>query len=153
MKKFLIISSVLIPFAASAALAQVTTRMTTFLEKSVAEGTGGSKIVLQTPSQVFPGDRVVYVLSYHNAGAASATNFAVTDAIPSHVSFEESPDATALVSVDGGKSWGHLATLKVSSPNGERAARPEDVTHIRWSLSAPIPAGADGKLSFRGTVK
>jgi uncharacterized repeat protein (TIGR01451 family) len=125
------------------------TKITPFIEKTVTQPDGKTKLVLQEPSKVFPGDKIVYVLSYHNGGAAAATNFAITDPIPQHMIFDGTPDASALVSVDGGKSWGNLATLKV----GTRAARPEDVTHVRWALASAIPAGADGKLSFRGTVK
>jgi len=131
---------------------QVSVKFTSFVEKP-ATVNGTTKLVLQEATKVFPGDKVVYVLSYHNSGRTAASNFAITDPIPEHVVFEGTPDATALVSVDGGKSWGSLATLKVASATGFRAARPEDVTHVRWALKSAIPAGADGKLSFRGTVR
>ena len=132
---------------------QISTKITSFVEKTVATANGGTKLELQEPKTVFPGDKIVYVLSYHNGGAVSAGNFAVTDPIPQHLVFDGTPDTSALVSVDGGKSWGNLATLKVVTPQGARAARPEDVTHVRWALKTAVPAGGDGKLSFRGTVK
>lgn len=132
---------------------QVQTSFKAFVEKSVASSDGTTKLVLAEPQKVFPGDKIVYVLSYRNAGGAPATNFAITDPIPGPLVFESTPDATALVSVDGGKSWGNLATLKVAGANGLRAARPEDVTHVRWMLRGVVPAGGEGKLSFRATVK
>ena len=47
-----------------------------------------------------------------------------------------------------------LVALKVRGPNASlRAARFDDVTHVRWALKAPIPVGGSGRLSFRGTVK
>ena len=131
----------------------ISTKITSFVEKTVPGINGASKLVLQEPKQVYPGDKIVYVLSYHNSGAQPATNFAITDPIPQHLVFDGTPDSSALVSVDGGKSWGALGALKVSSSSGVRAARPEDVTHVRWALKTAIPAGAEGKLSFRGTVK
>jgi len=151
MKKLITLIALTLPVAAFAQT-QVETKITPFVEKAVQEASG-TKLVLETPNKIFPGDKIVYVLSYHNTGQSPATNFAITDPIPEHMTFDSSPDASALVSVDGGKTWGSLAALKVSTPNGLRAARPEDVTHIRWALKTAIPAGAEGKLSFRGTVK
>jgi hypothetical protein len=56
--------------------------------------------------------------------------------------------------VDGGKTWGPLASLKVALADGSsRAALASDVTHIRWSLGRPIAAGSGGELSFRGVVE
>ncbi|MDE2339640.1 MAG: DUF11 domain-containing protein [Alphaproteobacteria bacterium] len=153
MKKIALIFLLLAPFAAVAAGGGVSTHIMTFVEKTMPSDNGATKVVLEAPSQVFPGDKIVYVLSYHNGGAAPAGNFSITDPIPPSLTFEGTPDANALVSVDGGKSWGNLATLKITTAAGTRAARPEDVTHIRWALNTPIPAGGDGKLSFRGTVK
>lgn len=130
----------------------ISTKLSAFVEKTVHDA-NGTKLVLEDRKQIFPGEKVVYVLSYHNSGQAAVSNFAITDAVPGPISFESTPDATALVSVDGGKSWGSLSTLKVAVGSGFRAARPEDVTHVRWALKTAIPAGAEGKLSFRGTVK
>ncbi len=132
---------------------QITTKISSFVEKAVQGPNGTTKVELVEPKTVFPGDKIVYVLSYHNMGASAATNFAVTDPIPQHLVFDGTPDASALVSVDGGKSWGNLAALKITTPAGPRAARPEDVTHVRWALKTAVPAGGEGKLSFRGTVK
>jgi len=151
MKIILTLIALTAPMAAMAE-SQVITKMSSFVEKTVNQG-NSTKLVLEERSKVFPGEKIVYVLSYHNAGQSAASNFAITDAIPGPIAFDSTPDSSALVSVDGGKSWGVLATLKVPTPKGLRAARPEDVTHIRWALKSVIPAGAEGKLSFRGVVK
>lgn len=125
-----------------------------FVER-VKPGPDGKPIVVrETPKVVTPGDKLVFELAYRNQGAQPATGFALTDPIPGAVSFAgaESPGAT--FSVDGGKSWGPLASLRIAQAGGaSRAATPADVTHIRWSFSQAIPAGASGKLSFRGVVK
>jgi hypothetical protein len=77
----------------------------------------------------------------------------VTNQMPPAVVFQHAGNG-ALVSVDGGKSWGALSTLFIAEHNGRRrSARPEDVTHIRWQLNQPVPAGGAGKLTFRGTVR
>ncbi len=50
--------------------------------------------------------------------------------------------------------WGQLADLTVPMADGtRRPAQPADVTHVRWAFQKPIPAGATGKLIFRGVVK
>ena len=103
---------------------------------------------------VVPGDRLLFVLSYRNNGAAPAANFVVTNPLPPAVAFSGTEDARADVSVDGGHSWGKLATLQVRESDGTmRAARADDVNSIRWAFAQPIPAGEAGRLTFRGVVR
>jgi len=105
------------------------------------------------PKPVFPGDKLLFVLSYRNQGAKAAENFVVTNPIPGTVRFV-SNEGDAQYSVDGGRNWGRLATLKVKRSDGLlRAAQPDDVTHIRWTLARPIPVGGFGSVSFNGLVK
>ncbi len=125
-----------------------------FVEKNVAVPGAKPKVVLVKQNSGPPGTRLVFTHSYHNGGKAPAANFAMTNPIPSGVEYSGSDDVIAMVSVDGGKSFGPLATAKVRGADGSlRAARPEDVTHVRWALKAPIPVGGSGKFSFKGTVK
>jgi uncharacterized repeat protein (TIGR01451 family) len=124
-----------------------------FVEKSVAQTGGPAKVTLEQPKSVPPGARLDFVLSYRNLGKTPATNFTVTNPMPNGVAFDSTADAGASYSVDGGKTWGPLTTLRVPAGATIRAAVPEDVTHIRWVLKAPIPVGGTGKLSFRGFVK
>ena len=143
-------------FAATAAEAQnnVTLGNQAFVEHVRVDAQGRRNVTLDPPGVVTPGDHLVFVLTYRNGGAQPATGFAVTNPIPPQVAFERSDDATAVVSVDGGQSWGPLATLTVAQPDGSRRpAAAADVTHVRWSFSQPIPAGAEGRLTFRGIVK
>ena len=97
------------------------------------------------------------------------SGFVVNNPIHSAVSFVEVAQDWALVSVDGGKSFGKLDALtvavvseeteasdtasEVSEGSSNRAAQPSDVTHIRWAFSNAIAAGASGELVFRGIVK
>lgn len=124
-----------------------------FVEKTI-EAQGRAKVVLEEPKLVVPGDKLVFVLSYTNRGVAPATDFVVTNPMPGAVAFQSTPDQAAVVSIDGGKAWGPLASLKVKESDGTvRGARPEDVTHVRWTFAKAIPAGQGGKLSFRGVVR
>lgn len=125
-----------------------------FVEKTVVQPNGTPKTLLVTQKSGPPGTRLLFTHSYHNASKVPVANFGMTNPMPAGVDFFGSDDASATVSVDGGKNWGSLGTLKVRGADGAlRAARPEDVTHVRWALKTPIPAGGAGKLSFHGVVK
>lgn len=133
---------------------RVSLASTVFVEKTITDTSGKSRVILVEPQLVAPGDRLVFILAYRNMGGAPANDFVVTNPMPQAVAYQGTPDETALVSVDGGRSWGRLAFLKVKDSDGRvRGARPEDVTHVRWSMKQPIPAGAQGRLSFRGIVR
>ena len=152
--KFLLFMLALIAPAAAMAQQNVSLSSEVYVEKTVMDAKGEAKIVREKPEVVTPGDRLVFVLSYKNQGAQPATGFTVTNPVPAAVAFNAVEGAGSQVSVDGGKSWGALAALKVALPDGtSRAAAPADVTHIRWNFAQPIAAGGGGQLSFRGTVK
>lgn len=142
--------------APSLALAADSVALTSavFVERQMTDSDGKSRVELRAPQVVTPGDRLVFILSYQNQGAASAKQFTVTNPLPSAVAFAGSADEVAVVSVDGGHIWGPLSQLKMREEDGQwRNARPDDVTHIRWTFAQPLRAGAAGKLSFRGTVR
>jgi uncharacterized repeat protein (TIGR01451 family) len=125
-----------------------------FVERAVVQPDGKTKTVLVKQKSGPPGTQLVFTHSYRNTAAKPVANFGMTNPIPSGVDFVSTDDASASVSVDGGKTYGPLALVKVRAADGtQRAARPEDVTHVRWVFKTPIPAGGSGKLSFKGTVK
>lgn len=125
-----------------------------YVERIVPDAGGKTRTVLEEPKVVTPGDRLVFILQYRNTGTQSAKDFVVTNPMPAPVAYQGTSDTVAQVSVDGGKTFAPLASLKVRETDGAvRAARPEDVTHVRWALREPIAAGAQGKLSFRGVVR
>jgi hypothetical protein len=137
-----------------AAANQVSLNNDVFVERVSTDADGKRRVTLEAPKVVLPGDRLLFVLSYRNASGKAADKFVVTNPMPAAVQFAEQADDAALVSVDGGKNWGLLAQLRVANADGtDRPARTEDVTHIRWAFSQPIPAGGTGKLMFRGIVK
>ncbi|XVJ62597.1 MAG: DUF11 domain-containing protein [Sphingopyxis sp.] len=133
---------------------QVALDNSVFVERVQTDAAGKQRILLEEPKVVVPGDRLVFVLNYRNAGAQAADKFVITNPLPAAVRFADAGDTRPFVSVDGGKQWGLLADLTVAMADGtRRAAQPADVTHIRWAFQKPIPAGATGKLMFRGVVK
>lgn len=152
MKWALILAAFAAPQAALAA-AQVTLDSKVFVERSVKASDGRVQLVRAAPKPVFPGDTLLFVLSYRNGGAKPADHFTVTNPIPASVTFVSS-DGGADYSVDGGRTWGPLAALRVPAAGGSlRAPTPSDVTHVRWTLNRAIPVGGSGTLSFHGLVK
>jgi uncharacterized repeat protein (TIGR01451 family) len=125
-----------------------------FVERQITRSDGSRKIVLEPPHLVTPGDHLVFVVKYRNVGATTANNFVVTNPLPAAVTFNGTSDGLEVVSINGGKSWGMLGTLRVAKADGSfRPAERSDVTHIKWNLNQPLTAGAEGKLIFRGIVK
>ena len=153
MKILLALLAILTPVAVQAAN-DVALTSNVFVEKSVAQPDGRKRLVLEEPRVVVPGDKLVFVLNYKNVGGKPANDFVVTNPMPGAVAYQGTGDAGAIVSIDGGKSWGLLSALKVHNRDGSvRGAYPEDVTHVRWAMKSAIPVGAAGKFSFRGVVR
>lgn len=153
MKSLLIIASLFVSTAAMAA-DKVALASKVFVERQVTAADGKQKIVREDPKLVTPGEKLLFILDYKNEGAAPADKFVVTNPIPSSVTFVASDAAGADYSVDGGKSWGSLASLKVKAADGSlRPANASDVTHVRWVFAKAIPVGGTGSLSFRGVVR
>ena len=152
MRIILALIALIAPAAAAASDVSLTSEV--LVERTRTESDGRTVVVREAPGVVTPGDPLVFQLNYRNTGAEPATGFTVTNPIPEAVAYVGTDSAGAVVSVDGGKSWGALETLSVPTEEGEtRPATPADVTHIRWSFAEAIAAGAGGSLSFRGTVK
>lgn len=153
MKFLLFFASLLLPSAAQAA-DKVALDSKVFVERQVTAADGKQTIVREDPKLVVPGEKLLFVLNYKNEGADPAENFVVTNPIPSSVTFVASGAPGADYSVDGGKSWGPLASLKVKAADGSlRPASAGDVTHVRWVFAKAIPVGGAGSLSFRGVVR
>lgn len=152
--KFFIATLALATAPAAALAAQnVSLDSEVLVERVKTDAQGKRVVTLEAPKVVTPGDRLVFALSYRNGGAQPAADFVVSNPIPSAVAFDGAEGA-ADVSVDGGKSWGRLAALKVRQADGTfRPAVAADVTDVRWAFTQAIPAGGSGKLNFRGIVK
>jgi uncharacterized repeat protein (TIGR01451 family) len=151
-KAVLAASTLFISIPAFATPLQLTSDV--FVEHEIKSANGGKKVTLEKPTLVTPGDNLVFVVRYKNTSGAPATNFSVTNPLPIAVAFNGTSDGLEIVSVDGGKNWGSLSTLKISDKGGKtRPALMTDVTHIKWNLNQTLTPGSEGKLIFRGIVK
>ena len=132
----------------------VTVKSEIFVVRTVTDAAGKSKRTLVDPVQVLPGERLAVILSYTNPAPKPATSFVINNPVNKSIAFTGTDEAWAVVSVDGGKTFGPLATLKVTGADGKpRPAIPADVDSIRWKFAQPIAAGASGKVAFLGVVK
>lgn len=142
------------PAAASAASEMVSLANAVYVEKVEQSDAGQAKRVLAPPRSIGRGDTLIFVVSYRNRGADPASDVVVTNAVPAMVAYAGADQPNTMVSVDGGRSWGTLASLTVKTADGGfRPATTADVTHVRWSFPHALGAGEAGQLSFRGIVK
>lgn len=131
------------------------------IERHEVDSAGQEKATLYTPSQiaVVPGDKVIFTLEVANKGPQAAAGFRAVNPMPSAVQFVSVAEDWAEVSVDGGATWGKLGELKIQAKAAdgiavaERAAGPEDVTHVRWAFADEIAPGSKRTISYRGVVK
>lgn len=121
--------------------------------KVVRQVEEGGKTVekLEEPSQVVPGDRLLFTTRYNNTSSQKADDFVVTNPLPAAVKLTKADGFE--VSVDGGKTFGAFNTLKVAAPGAApRAAELGDVTHVRWRIASIAP-GASGELRYFAEVR
>jgi uncharacterized repeat protein (TIGR01451 family) len=154
MKHAFFLAALAAPTALFAQAQSVALNSKAFVVKQVPEGPGKTKNTLVTPERVLPGEALVFMLEYKNTGAKPATAFVINNPIPANVLFTGVEQPWAVVSVDGGKTFGTLATLKVAKGDGTmRAALPTDVNMVRWKFAQAIPAAGEGRVTFYAMVK
>ncbi|MBB3033064.1 hypothetical protein [Alteriqipengyuania lutimaris] len=134
-------------FAASTAGAQslVAIDREVFLEVS-QERDGRTQRLLAPAEMLERGDTVVLMLAWRSPRDAP---FTISSRVPRNLAFRASGGATAQVSVDGGRTWGTLASLRVEG----RPATSADVTNIRWDVANPRAAKGRGVFTYSAVVR
>ncbi len=155
--KILAIAAVL-ALGSHPAAAQGTGALTSKIElERLAPATSGQAAAKTyvAPDVVVPGDRIRVTLTFTNNGAAPAAGLNLTNPIPEGLVFDETADAAGFsVSVDGGKTFGALASLTVPVSGADpRAAVAADVTHVRWLWPAAVAPGQSRSVAFFGRVR
>lgn len=114
------------------------------IEKRVisVDETGEETVAFVPAAMVAPGDTVRYVLQYDNQGGEPAEAVTLTMPVPEQTDLVEvsTPLETTIVSYsyDGGDTFGPEADM----------ADDLDPTHLRWTFTEDVPAGAEGQVSF-----
>jgi uncharacterized repeat protein (TIGR01451 family) len=126
------------------------------IHETLDDGTQVTRRLLAT--KVIPGDEVIFTLQYRNYGEQPAEDVYITNPIPKHMEFQsaDAPPAGATItySIDDGRSFGELATLRVPAANGnERPAVASDCTHIRWTFDKPLQPGQTGSVAYTALLQ
>ena len=116
-----------------------------FVETS-EERDGAVQRVLAPAETLERGDTVVLMLAWRSP---QDRPFTISSRVPRTLAFRGSGRDTPQVSVDGGRTWGHLSPLRI---NG-RAATSADVTNIRWDVSNPRAARGRGVFTYSAVVR
>lgn len=126
-----------------------------------AKNEAGKEEIKRVPAasaNVTPGDTVIFTNNYINNGDQPAESVVITNPVPVHMLYVDGSaageNARIEFSVDKGKSYGLPGALIVILGEGkERPARPDDYTHVRWTLKKPVPPAGSGSVMFRAKVK
>lgn len=129
-----------------------------FHEVETTRQDGSKAKELQPLVRAVPGQEVVYITTYRNTGNEPAAKVVLKNPVPQGLAYKagsaQGAGARAEVSVDGGKQFGVLPMLSVRGPDGKtRPATADDVTDVRWTLTAPVQPGAEGKVTYRARLR
>ena len=139
-----ILGSALVASASLGSVTSAAAQVPVALHSTVlVERTADNTRILEPASRLTRGDRVVTVLAWCSV---PGQNFTLTNPMPRDVAYQGSSSGDEDVSVDGGRSWGKLGTLRI----GQRLATPEDVTHVRWRIQS---ARAEGRITYSAIVR
>ena len=125
-------------------------------EIEVVDESGQKTIKREQAVTVLPGEVVVYTITARNVGEEPATNVVITDPIPEHMDYTGSVkgERTRITfSVDGGKTYDVATALMVPDGEGEKPAKPEDYTHIRWQLNDALEPGSALSVEFHARLQ
>jgi uncharacterized repeat protein (TIGR01451 family) len=144
--------------AAPAPTSNVELRIESATEQEYVNERGEKAKRLVPVTRVIPGDEVVYTIHFVNKGKEPATDVVITNPIPAQMAYREGTafgTGTAIeFSVDGGRSYGASAALRVRGEDGrERAATAADYTHVRWRMQNAVPGGQSGFVRYRAVLK
>ena len=109
-----------------------------------------SKMV-EPANQLKRGETVLLVVEWQSPPTGGS--FEVSSHIPAELQYRGSSDDRQIVSIDGGRSWGEIGSLRISDAYGQRFATVEDVTHLRWQVSSRNAAYGRGQITYSAIVR
>lgn len=146
------------PFALAAAEASMTARQV--VEKEVVSvAPDGKETVRRLPAdKVTPGETVVYSIKYKNDSADAAADIVLVMPVPKEVAYVEGSidgeeGASVSFSADGGDTYVARGRLTIVEGGETRPARGDEITHIKWTLTAPVAAKAEGEVSYKAVLR
>ena len=155
---FKVLSTALLAMSMAAPAFALTATQVVEKEVVVKQENGDEKIERVAAELVVPGERIIYTLNFVNDDAEPATDLVLTMPVPAEVDYMDGSaskkDMRAIYSVDGGQTFLPRGERKIKETDGSyRSASAEEITHIRWVVPGPVPAGAQGQLSYKAILK
>ena len=104
--------------------------------------------------KIVPGDRILYTTTFKNTGDKPSDNIVISNPVPENTRYlggtAKCESCVITYSVDNGKSWGHVGSLKVKQKDGTvRAAQASDYTNIRWEYRSSLQPTEAKAVSFQ----
>lgn len=129
-----------------------------FEQVEVVKEDGTKEVKLVKAASIVPKDIIVYISTFENVGQEPAENIVINIPVPNDSVYiagsAKGDDTTTTFSVDGGKTYGSIASLRVkTAEGGTRIARPEEYTHIRWVYGTALPPGKKSTVSYSTMIK
>ncbi len=129
---------------------RVAIRLQLYLRRTVEDEQGNVNtewVELPAAASVQPGEVLRYTIAAENQTGEDIPNFILTQPIPDAVvyipdSSQIDTDAEITYSIDNGETFTLNPTVEVTLENGEvetQPAPPETYTHLRWTLTNPLP--------------
>lgn len=157
MTKFTLLALAIAQLSSGSALAAMTAKQVVEKEVLTKDKKGVETLARQPADKVTPGETVVYSIRYRNDSAAPASDIVLVMPVPKEVAYVEGSvsgdDSSVAFSADGGKTYVARGRLTVVEEGEARPARGDEITHIRWTLGAPVPPKGEGEVSYKGILK
>lgn len=131
--------------------------MSAFEEVEVINQQGKTVLQLIEPSNMVPGDTVVYLTKYHNTTNQIINNVVITNPIPKHLVYTshtaKQNQTVVTYSIDSGETFKTTDKLIIQTTNNEqRPASPKDYTHVRWTIDS-VAIHGKGSVRFSAKLK
>lgn len=124
-----------------------------FREVEKPDANGAMRLALSTVTTMRSGDRLLFVIRYHNPGAAPVTGTAIVSPLPARIAVSADQSARIEVSIDGGRRWDRPGATFVTDEHGRlKPAVGQQATHVRLRIDRAIAPGASGQEMFRATI-
>ena len=138
--------------------AESTLKLVSKAEKEITVVKDGKKEVKRAPAQkILPGDTVIFTNRYTNTLSKPADDAIITNPVPKDVTYVDGSafgeGAAITFSSDKGKTFDTPGKLFKTDKGKMRNARASEYTHIRWTLTVPIPPGTEGDVGYKARVK
>ncbi len=123
---------------------------------------GENREIAVPAKQVYPADMVQYTLNYRNEGDSPASGVDLVGPVPSGTVYldrtaSDIEGLETLFSIDGGRTYQSAPVMyEVIRDDGSverRAATPDMITHVKWSVNGLFNAGQEVTVSYRVQVK